>query len=80
MAGFLGCLEYVLEEGPNHDWLQDDAVVALRRGLRRRRRSLFFWRAFTAEAADRRSARLRRPQLRARLRCSPSSSASASTA
>jgi DHA2 family multidrug resistance protein len=26
MAGFLGCLEYVLEEGPNHDWLQEDAV------------------------------------------------------
>ncbi|GLS43466.1 DHA2 family efflux MFS transporter permease subunit [Methylobacterium brachythecii] len=28
MAGFLGCLEYVLEEGPNHDWLQDEAVFA----------------------------------------------------
>ena len=27
MAGFLGCLEYVLEEGPNHDWLQDEAVL-----------------------------------------------------
>ncbi|WP_375455775.1 DHA2 family efflux MFS transporter permease subunit [uncultured Methylobacterium sp.] len=27
MAGLLGCLEYVLEEGPNHDWLQDEAVA-----------------------------------------------------
>ncbi|MFX8195562.1 MFS transporter, partial [Acinetobacter baumannii] len=27
MAGFLGCLEYVLEEGPNHDWLQDETVL-----------------------------------------------------
>ena len=47
MAGFLGCLEYVLEEGPNHDWLQDEAVftcafICVGSGL------LFFWRAFTA--------------------------------
>ena len=47
MAGFLGCLEYVLEEGPNHDWLQDESVfacalVCLVSGL------LFFARAFTA--------------------------------
>ncbi|GJD78311.1 DHA2 family efflux MFS transporter permease subunit [Methylobacterium gregans] len=47
MAGFLGCLEYVLEEGPNHDWLQDEAVfvcalVCTVSGL------LFFWRVFTA--------------------------------
>nr|WP_108258950.1 hypothetical protein [Mangrovicoccus ximenensis] len=38
---------YVLEEGPNHDWLQDEAVFAcavicVASGL------LFFWRAFTA--------------------------------
>src|SRR3954470_2424830 len=26
MAAFLGSLEYVLEEGPNHDWLQDQSV------------------------------------------------------
>ena len=26
MAGFLGCLEYVLEEGPTNDWLQDPAI------------------------------------------------------
>lgn len=47
MAGFLGCMEYVLEEGPNHDWLQDEAVlvcavICVASGL------LFFWRAFTA--------------------------------
>ncbi|MBR1218402.1 DHA2 family efflux MFS transporter permease subunit [Bradyrhizobium sp. U87765 SZCCT0131] len=27
MAGFLGALEYVLEEGPQYDWLDDDAVA-----------------------------------------------------
>ena len=26
MAAFLGSLEYVLEEGPNNDWLQDESV------------------------------------------------------
>jgi len=47
MAGFLGCLEYVLEEGPNHDWLQDEAVFvcALICGVSA---LLFFWRVFTA--------------------------------
>ncbi len=48
MAGLLGCLEYVLEEGPNHDWFDEDAVaiaavVSVVAGL------LFFWRAFTAK-------------------------------
>jgi len=48
MAMFLGGLEYVLEEGPNNDWLNDTAVfycaiAATFGGL------LFFWRAFTAE-------------------------------
>jgi len=47
MAGFLGCLEYVLEEGPNHDWLQDEAVfvcalICVVSGL------AFFARVFTA--------------------------------
>lgn len=47
MAGFLGCLEYVLEEGPNHDWLQDEAVfvcalICAVCAL------LFFWRVFSA--------------------------------
>lgn len=27
MAGFLGCLEYVLEEGPANDWFNDRVVV-----------------------------------------------------
>ena len=27
MGGFLGSLEYVLEEGPRHDWLQDDSIA-----------------------------------------------------
>ncbi|TIN95940.1 MAG: MFS transporter, partial [Mesorhizobium sp.] len=45
---FLGCMEYVLEEGPNHDWLQEPAVFACAiimtiGGL------IFFWRVFTAE-------------------------------
>ncbi|QFU16216.1 DHA2 family efflux MFS transporter permease subunit [Microvirga thermotolerans] len=29
MAAFLGSLEYVLEEGPNNDWFQDEAVAVL---------------------------------------------------
>jgi DHA2 family multidrug resistance protein len=28
MSGFLGCLEYVLEEGPRKNWLSDDLIVA----------------------------------------------------
>ena len=28
MCGFLGCLEYVLEEGPRKNWFGDDAIVA----------------------------------------------------
>ncbi|BEU25701.1 DHA2 family efflux MFS transporter permease subunit [Paraburkholderia caribensis] len=28
MSGFLGCLEYVLEEGPRKDWLGDNAILA----------------------------------------------------
>jgi DHA2 family multidrug resistance protein len=28
MAGFLGALEYVLEEGPRNDWFGDDTVLA----------------------------------------------------
>lgn len=47
MALFLGSLEYVLDEGPRHDWLADDtvrplALVAVVAGL------LFFWRVLTA--------------------------------
>jgi MFS transporter, DHA2 family, multidrug resistance protein len=29
MAGFLGALEYVLEEGPRNDWFGDDSVLLL---------------------------------------------------
>ena len=46
MAGFLGALEYVLEEGPRNDWLQDDAITyaAIFSGLSA---VAFFYRAFT---------------------------------
>lgn len=48
MAGFLGSLEYVLEEGPQYDWLDDTSVAAFAwaSGLSA---IAFFWRAFTAE-------------------------------
>jgi DHA2 family multidrug resistance protein len=47
MALFLGSLEYVLEEGPRNDWLEDESIfdfsiVAVIGGL------IFFWRTFTA--------------------------------
>jgi DHA2 family multidrug resistance protein len=47
MAGFLGALEYVLEEGPRNDWLQDDAILyaAIVSALSA---VAFFWRALTA--------------------------------
>ncbi len=49
MALFLACMQYVLEEGPRYDWLEDQTVlaaaaVALASGVG------FFWRAFTAQA------------------------------
>jgi len=48
MAAFLGSLEFVLEEGPGNDWLQDHAVflfsIVMVVGA-----IVFFWRAFTAE-------------------------------
>jgi len=49
MAGFLGALEYVLEEGPRNDWFSDDSIVifAWISGLSA---LLFFYRAFTARA------------------------------
>ena len=48
MAAFLGCLEYVLEEGPTNDWLQDEAVlictvICVAGGIG------FFWRALAAK-------------------------------
>jgi DHA2 family multidrug resistance protein len=47
MAGFLGSLEYVLEEGPQYEWLQDTSVatcaaVCAISGI------AFFWRVLTA--------------------------------
>ena len=48
LAGFLGSLEYVLEEGPTHDWLNDQTVfffaVVMVVGA-----VLFFWRALRSE-------------------------------
>jgi DHA2 family multidrug resistance protein len=48
LAGFLGSLEYVLEEGPSHDWLNDQTVllfaIVMVAGA-----VLFFVRAFRAE-------------------------------
>jgi DHA2 family multidrug resistance protein len=48
MAGFLGALEYVLEEGPRNDWLQDEVIVyaAILSALSA---VAFFYRAFTAQ-------------------------------
>ncbi|MBO0755157.1 MAG: DHA2 family efflux MFS transporter permease subunit [Bradyrhizobiaceae bacterium] len=48
MAGFLGTLEYVLEEGPRNDWFEDDviryaAIVSALSAV------AFFYRALTAE-------------------------------
>ncbi len=47
MALFLGSLEFVLDEGPRHDWLQDEtvrnmAIAMVIGGV------LFFWRALTS--------------------------------
>ncbi|PIT68873.1 DHA2 family efflux MFS transporter permease subunit [Bartonella tribocorum] len=48
MAVFLGTLEYVLEEGSRHDWLNDQLIrdlfiIMILSAV------LFFWRAFTAK-------------------------------
>ncbi len=48
LAAFLGAMEYVLEEGPNNDWFQDEAVailfvVMVVGGV------VTFWRALTRE-------------------------------
>ena len=48
MAAFLGSLEFVLEEGPNNDWLQDEAVFVLSIVLVVGA-VVFFWRVFKAE-------------------------------
>src|ERR1700742_4134034 len=48
MGGFLGALEYVLEEGPQYEWLQDTSV-AVCAGISLLSAIAFFWRAFTAK-------------------------------
>lgn len=48
MAGFLGSLEYVLEEGPQYEWLQDTSV-AICASLGFVSAIAFFWRVLTAE-------------------------------
>jgi DHA2 family multidrug resistance protein len=48
LAAFLGGLEYVLEEGPNNDWLQDH-VVAMVAAVMIAGGVAFFWRALTRE-------------------------------
>lgn len=47
MAGFLGALEYVLEEGPRNDWLQDEVIVVASI-VSALSAVAFFYRAFTA--------------------------------
>jgi DHA2 family multidrug resistance protein len=47
MAGFLGSLEYVLEEGPQYEWLQDSSVAACA-AICFVSAIAFFWRVLTA--------------------------------
>ena len=49
MAGFLGALEYVLEEGPRYEWFDDDTIliVAIVSGISA---VIFFARVLTARA------------------------------
>jgi MFS transporter, DHA2 family, multidrug resistance protein len=48
MAGFLGALEYVLEEGPQYEWLQDTSV-AICAGVSFLSAIAFFWRVLTTK-------------------------------
>jgi DHA2 family multidrug resistance protein len=48
MAGFLGSLEYVLEEGPQYEWLQDTSV-AVCAAVCATSAIFFFYRVLTAE-------------------------------
>src|SRR6266699_2722382 len=48
MAGFLGSLEYVLEEGPQYEWLQDTSV-AVCAAVGSVSAIAFFWRVLTAD-------------------------------
>ena len=77
MAGFLGALEYVLEEGPRNDWFDDESIVLLA-WVSALSALVFFWRAFTAQAADRRSDGLHATATSRSAACSRSCSASGS--
>ena len=46
MATFLGCFEYVLEEGPRWDWLDDDTIRAAA-AVSAVAGAFFFWRVLT---------------------------------
>jgi MFS transporter, DHA2 family, multidrug resistance protein len=48
MAGFLGTLEYVLEEGPQYQWLQDTSV-AVCAAVCAAAAVAFFWRVLTVD-------------------------------
>jgi MFS transporter, DHA2 family, multidrug resistance protein len=48
MAGFLGSLEYVLEEGPQYEWLQDNSV-AICASICAISAIAFFWRVLSVE-------------------------------
>jgi DHA2 family multidrug resistance protein len=48
MAGFLGALEYVLEDGPRYDWFQDETVLLIG-WVSVISAIVFFVRAFTVE-------------------------------
>eukprot|EP01037_Dinobryon_pediforme_P026935 gene26935-29630_t len=48
MAGFLGAMEYALEEGPSKDWLED-GPVAIALAISAVSGVVFFWRVLTAE-------------------------------
>jgi DHA2 family multidrug resistance protein len=48
MAGFLGSLEYVLEEGPQYEWLQDTSV-AVCATICAASAIAFFWRVLTVD-------------------------------
>src|SRR3982074_1012564 len=48
MAGFLGSLEYVLEEGPQYEWLQDTSV-AICAAICALSGIAFFWRVLPAD-------------------------------
>ncbi len=48
MAGFLGALEYVLEEGPSKDWF-DERLIVIGAVISAISAVIFFYRAFTAK-------------------------------